>query len=90
MKKGLVKNRLVKVHDFRGVTLTDINHHIIPTLKKKPGVILLQVGMNDSISKTSCEIVDDLLQLKTVITKTLPKCQVIFLQLFEWTMVRQP
>ena len=79
-EKRLSKNRLVKVHDFRGATLADINHHIIPILKKKPDVIILHVGTNDSVSRTSREILDDLLQLKSAITKTLPNCQVIFLQ----------
>ena len=76
----LSKNRLVKVHDFRGATLADINHHIIPILKKKAEVIILHVGTNDSVSRTFREILDDLLQLKSAITKTLPNCQVIFSQ----------
>ena len=80
-EKRLSKNRLVKVHDFRSATLTDINHHIIPILKKKPDVIILHVGTNDSVSRTSRKILDDLLQLKSAITKKLPNCQVIFSQL---------
>ena len=32
-EKRLGKNSLVKVHDFRGATLADINQHIIPILK---------------------------------------------------------
>ena len=79
-EKRFSKNRLVKVHDFRGATLADINHHIIPILKKKPDVIILHAGTNDSVSRTSHEILDDLLQLKSAITKTLPNCQVIFSQ----------
>ena len=80
-EKRLGKNCLVKVHDFRGATLVDINHHIIPILKKKPDVIILHVGTNDSVSRTSRQILDDLLQLKSaIITKTLPNCQVIFSQ----------
>ena len=76
----LSKNRLVKVHDFRGATLADINHHIVPILKKIPDAIILDVGTNDFASRTSREILDDLLQLKSAITKTLPNCQVIFSQ----------
>ena len=90
-EKKVSKNRLVKAHDFRGVTLADINHHIIPILKKKQDVIILHVGTNDSVSRTSREILDDLFQLKSATTKTLPNCQVIFSQpIFEWTMERQP
>ena len=29
-KKNFSKNCLVKVHDFRGATVADINHYIIP------------------------------------------------------------
>ena len=79
-EKRLSKNRLVKVHHVRGATLADINHHIIPILKKKRNVIILHVGTNDSVSRTSHEIPDDLLQLKSAITKTLPNCQAIFSQ----------
>ena len=61
-------------------TLADINHHIIPILKKKPDVIILHVGTNDSVSRKSHEILDDLLQLKRAITKTLSKCHAIFSQ----------
>ena len=79
-EKRLNKNRLVKVHDFRGATLADINHHIIPILKNKPDVIILHVGTNVYVSRTLREILDDLLQLKSAITKTLLNCQVIFSQ----------
>ena len=36
--------------------------------------------MNNSVSRTSREMLKDFLQLKSVITKTLPQCRVIFLQ----------
>ena len=60
----------MKVHDFRGATLVDISDRIIPILKKKPNVIILHVETNDSVSRTSREIlVDSCLQLKSVINK---------------------
>ena len=79
-EKRLSKNRLVKVHDFRGAIVAHINHHIIPILKKKLDVIILHVGTNDSVSRTSREILDDQLQLKSAITKTRPNGQAIFSQ----------
>ena len=79
-EKRLSKNRLVKVYDFRGATLANINHDIIPILKKKPDVTILYVGMNESVSRTSRENLHDFLQLKSVIPKTLPNCQVFFSQ----------
>ena len=36
-KRRLSKNRLVKAYDIRGATLANINHHIIPILRKKVG-----------------------------------------------------
>ena len=76
----MIKNCLVKVHDFRGATLADISHHIMPILQKKLEVIILHVETNDSVFITSCEILDDLLQLKSAITETLPNCHTIFSQ----------
>ena len=80
-KKNFSKNCLVKVHDFRGATVADINHYIIPIWKKKPDVIILHVETNDSVPRTLSEILYDLLQLKSVIiTKTLRNFAVIFSQ----------
>ena len=79
MGDSKIKNRLVKLHDFRGPTLANVNHHIIPILKKLDFVIV-NVGTNDYVSRTSREILDDLLQFKSAVTKTLPNCQLIFSQ----------
>ena len=70
-EKRLGKYLLVKVHDFRCATLADINRDIILMLKKKPDVIIVHVGTNDSVSEKSHEILDDLLQIKSANTKTL-------------------
>ena len=64
------------MHDFRWAPLADINHRINLILKEKPEVIILHAGTNDSASRTSREILDDLLQLKSVITKALSNCRV--------------
>ena len=76
--KRLSKKCLVKMQDFSGATLADINQHIFPILKKTPDAIILHVTTSDCVSRTSREILDDLLQLISAITKTLPICQVIF------------
>ena len=68
------------MHGFRGVTLPYINHSITPILKKKADVIILNIGINASVTRASREILDDLLELKSVIGKTLPNCKVIFSQ----------
>ena len=70
-------NQVVKVRDFRGATIDDLKHHLVPLLKKKPEHIILHIGTNDAVSKTSRQIYDELLQLKQYIINTLPTCRVI-------------
>lgn len=70
-------NQLVKVRDFRGASIDDLKHHLVPLLKKEPEHIILHVGTNDSTSKTSREILDELLQLKQHIKNLLPNSKVI-------------
>ena len=54
-------NQVVKVRDFRGATIDDLKHHLVPLLKKKPEHIILHIGTNDAVSKTSRQILDELL-----------------------------
>ena len=69
--------RKVKIFDHSSATIGDLHHHIIPILKRKPDHIIIHVGTNDAVSKTSRQILDDLLQLKNEILKTLPNCNII-------------
>ena len=68
---------MVQVRDFRGATIDDLKHHLVPLLKKKAEHIILHIGTNDVVSKTSRQILDELLQLKQHIINTLPTCWVI-------------
>ena len=70
-------NQVVKVRDFRGATIDDLKHHLVPLLKKKPEHIILHIGTNDAVSKTSRQILDELLQLKQYIINTLPTYRMI-------------
>ena len=70
-------NQVVKVRDFRGVTIDDLRHHLISLLEKKPKHIILHIGTNDPVSKKSRQIIDELLQLKQYSINTLPTCRVI-------------
>ena len=70
-------NQVVKVRDFRGATIDDLKHHLVPLLKKKPEHIILHIGTSDAVSKTFRQILDKLLQLKQYIINTLPTCRVI-------------
>ena len=63
-------NQVVKVRDFRGATTDDLKHHLAPLLQKKPEHIILHIGTNDVVSKTSRQILDELLQLKQYIINT--------------------
>ena len=70
-------NQVVKVRDFRGATIDDLKHHLAPLLQKKPEHIILHIGTNDVVSKTSRQILDELLQLKQYIINTLPTYRMI-------------
>ena len=64
-EKRLPKNnQVVKVRGFRGTTVDDLKHHLDLLLKKKPEQIILHIGTNDALSKTSRQILDELIQLK--------------------------
>ena len=42
------KDRPVKVRNFPGATVPDIEHYLIPIIQKKPSNIILHVGTNDA------------------------------------------
>ena len=82
-------NQVVKVRDFRVTTIDDLKHHLFPLLKKRPEHIILHIGTNDAVSKTSRQILDKLLQLEQYIINTWPTCRVMFPdQRLRLTMVR--
>ena len=54
------KNQVVKVRYFRGATIDDLKHHLLPEHEH----IILHIGTNYAVSKTSRKILDELLQLK--------------------------
>ena len=72
------KGRVVKVHNFRGATVDDMKHHVIPLLRKEPSFIIIHAGANDAPYLTSRKILDNLITLKCFITDILPNCKVIF------------
>ena len=66
----------MKVRRFRGATIDDLKDRLVSLLKQKPENIKLHIGMNDAVSKTSRQILDELFQLKQYITNILPTCRV--------------
>ena len=83
MVNGIDEKRLsqkhgnVKVFDFSGARIEDLNHYIVPIIKNKPEYLILHVGTNDATTNSSRKIVDDLLMLKTNISKQLPNCKIV-------------
>ena len=65
-EKWCGKGRIVKVRHFPESTMDDINHHIVPILRKKPSHLIIHVGTNDASSSTWREILNKLLNLKSI------------------------
>ena len=74
-RRLLKKNQLVKICNFRDVTVSDLKHYRILIMKKEPDIIIVSVKTNDATSKTSRQILDNLMQL--IFLKTIPNFKVI-------------
>ena len=67
----------IKVFHFSGARIEDINQYIISIIKKQSDYLIVHVGTNDATTNTSKKIVDDLLILKSYISKQLPSCRIV-------------
>ena len=65
------------MHAFRGATVDDMKHYVIPLLRKEPSFIIIYAGKNDAPFLTSRKILDYLITLKSFITDKLPNCKVV-------------
>ena len=74
------KHGNVKVFHFSGARIEDINQYIILIIKKQPDYLILHVRTNDATTNTSKKTVDDLLILKSNISKQLPSYRIILLK----------
>ena len=72
------KYGVVKVRNFPGATIEDMQHNLVRILEKNPCRFILHVGTNNVESCASREILDKLLKLKTFISEKCPQCQTIF------------
>ena len=70
------KGRNVKVRHFPGSPVDDMNHQIVPVLRKKPSHLIIHVGTNDASQSTSREILNKLLNLKSIAKDINPGCDV--------------
>ena len=66
----------VKFRNFSGATADDLNHHIILLLQKRPSHIIVHAETNDAYHSTSWEILNKLLNFKSLIQEKLPDCKV--------------
>ena len=62
----------VKVRGFPGARIKDFYSYLLPLLDKNPSNIILMAGSNDSIDKSSEELLVELLNLKKWISDKLP------------------
>ena len=59
----------LKFFHFSGARIEDLNHYIVSIIKNKPDYLILHVGTNDATANYSRKNVDDLLMLRTNISK---------------------
>ena len=59
------------------VSINEIHPKLDSLLKKKPSNIIVHVGTNDSVNKTSATILDDLLKLKLCIEQKVLVCVIL-------------
>ena len=82
MINGINEKRLsqkfgnVKVFHFSGTRIEDLNYYIVSIIKIKPDHLILHVRTNGVTTNSSRKIVDDLLILRTTISKQLPNCRI--------------
>ena len=75
MVNGIDEKRLskkhgnVKVFHFSGARIEEINQYIAPIIKKQPDYLILHARTNDATTNKSKKTVDDLLILKSNISK---------------------
>ena len=76
---GIEERRLhkkVKVRAFPGARVDDLYDYLAPLVKKRPTNIILHIGSNDAIDKTSDHILKEILDLKSNILSILPTVRV--------------
>ena len=62
--KGLAKNGNIKTRKYPGCTTDDLKHHVIPTIEKKPSIIIIHAGTNDITNE-----VETIPNMKSIIDK---------------------
>ena len=68
------KNGEVKIRNFLGATIEDMQHNLVPILERNLCRLILHVETNNAESYTSREILDKLQKLKTLISEKCRQC----------------
>ena len=71
----------VEVSHFSEAGIENINQHIISIIKKQSDYLIVHAGTNDTTTNTSKKVVDDLLILKSNISKQLPRWKIVLSKL---------
>ena len=74
--KNLSNHPSVKGRNFPGATVDDLQHHVLPIIRKQPKCLIIHAGSNDGVKLTSRDILNKLLQLKSFIQKKLPGAEI--------------
>ena len=78
LKIGYIERTIwVKVRNFSSANVEDIRHNLMPIIRKKPSHLIIHAGTNDAKRFTSREILDQLLNLKKIVSEQVPDCKVI-------------
>ena len=77
----LSKIKNIKVNSFGGAKINNMYGHLVPLLRKKPSDLILHIGTNDAVSKTSDQILDEILDLKKHVENVVPDINVIISKL---------
>ena len=72
-------NGNIKVPAFPGANVEIMYNYIAPLLAKEPKVIVLHIGTNDAVVKSSDTILNEILKLKLHIESQLSDVNVIFI-----------
>ena len=56
--------------------MADMEHNLIPIIRKKPSTIILHVGTHDVKNLPSRTVLHNLLKLKSLVKDSLPTCRV--------------
>ena len=74
-EKRIFGNRSVKVRIFPSATTHYMYDYLKLLIKKNPDNIILHVGTNNLVNKTSRDILNEILSFKNVIEKLCPTCK---------------